>query len=129
MTITLKTLPDTSPQQLFNHVATHLLRQNDRSLRPPDAKDIGCAYRGFDGLMCAAGCLMSDDEYHASMEGKDWDDLTTHSNVPSVHKRLIWSLQIVHDRDMPNYWPRRLREIASEHALDTAALDRLSSPT
>ena len=65
--ITLKTLGKATAQEVFDQVATHLLTQNERSL-----DGASCSYRNCDGLKCAAGCLISDDEYDNQMEGIDW---------------------------------------------------------
>ncbi len=63
MIVTLATLSDCTAQQVFNHVARHLLKQNKRSIdKHPDHSDL-CRYRNGEGLSCSAGSLMSDDEY------------------------------------------------------------------
>ncbi len=41
-------------QEIFDHIAEHLLTQGERSVEV----GIGCAYRAEDGKACAAGCLM-----------------------------------------------------------------------
>ena len=51
-------------QEVFDKVATHLLTQNKRSL-----EDTSCVYRAKDGSMCAAGCLIPDEEYTPALEG------------------------------------------------------------
>ena len=55
--ITLATLEQATAQQVFTQVKNHLLKQNEKSM----INGI-CAYRGSNGLQCAAGCLMSDEE-------------------------------------------------------------------
>lgn len=60
-------------QDIFNKVVTHLLTQNEMSVAyrasgDPNIKGM-CAYRGKDGLKCAVGCLIEDDEYLPIMEG------------------------------------------------------------
>ena len=74
--ITLKTLPQATAQEVFDQVAKHLLTQMKKSVAKraaesaSDSKDY-CMYRGFDGTKCAAGCLISDDEYKPEFEQKD----------------------------------------------------------
>lgn len=48
-------------QSIFDTVAWHLIKQG----RPAWAKNGsgGCMYRTPDGLKCAIGCLIADDEY------------------------------------------------------------------
>ncbi len=56
MTITLATLPEATAQEVYSQVRKHLLTQKMKSIE----EGKGCVYRGPDGLMCAAGCLISD---------------------------------------------------------------------
>lgn len=51
-------------QMIFDTVRAHLLRQNR-----PSVNDIGCAYRGEGGTMCAVGCLIDDRYYDPHFEG------------------------------------------------------------
>lgn len=119
MTITLATLPKATAQEVFDHVARHLLTQNRKSMR----KDYnGCAYRGKGGTSCAAGCLIADDEYYAKMEGGSWGGLVQRHMVPTNHAVLISRLQIVHDASLPEEWRERLAGVAACMALGTEVL-------
>lgn len=52
--------------QLSETVRDHLIKQRAKS-----QSDHGsCKYRNDAGLMCAVGCLIADDAYFASLEGK-----------------------------------------------------------
>lgn len=106
--ITLKTLPKATAQEVFDQVAEHLLTQGKKSL---DFKR--CAYRSPNGLKCAAGCLISDDEYRLAMEGRNWWGLVNSTIVPDTHTRLIDSLQGCHDFTAPSEWGFRLVEIST----------------
>lgn len=55
-------IPDTL-QELFNIVSLHLLNQGQKS-----AHETLCMYRGPNGMKCAAGVLIPDNEYNPSME-------------------------------------------------------------
>ena len=97
-------------QEIFNKVATHLIAQGKRSTGFGGA----CAYRGYDGTMCAAGCLIPDDEYKPEFENKSWHiigmRIPTFANAPlEVHDLIAW-LQMVHDT--PHSWltPENLKE-------------------
>ncbi|WP_285401119.1 hypothetical protein [Luteibacter sp. ME-Dv--P-043b] len=115
MRITLATLASATAQQVFDQVRDHMLRQGKQSkLRPTGPI---CAYRSHDGLMCAAGCLIGDDEYISDMEEKAWWQLSFRGIVPDAHPNLIRSLQGIHDRFKPEFWERELRDLAQEHDL------------
>ncbi len=97
-------------QEVFDKVVEHLLTQNARSC----AADQTCAYRGERGLMCAAGCLIPDDQYDESMEGIDWLKL----DLSDAHRDLIDNLQSVHDGIEVAYWKEHLRDVARDHKLE-----------
>lgn len=56
--ITLSNLHEATAQQVFDQAALHLLTQNRKS-----KEDTKCAYRTKEGLRCAAGCFISEEEY------------------------------------------------------------------
>ncbi len=109
-------------QEVFTKVATHLLRQNAKS------NDGGarCMYRGCGGMMCAIGVLIPDELYSKKIE------LSTASsnNVASVliaagvldyngsaRSGFLCTLQTIHDKCNPSYWPRALKELADNRGL------------
>lgn len=55
-------------QQIFTKVKAHLLQQGKQSMRQTKPVQI-CAYRGDEGLKCAIGCLIPDNEYSSCIEG------------------------------------------------------------
>lgn len=95
--ISLKNLATSSAQDVFDQVAIHLLTQNQPSIAPVAGFPTDCAYRGNNGLKCAAGCLIADDEYDIEIEGKDWLYLNIQGKVPTEHWQLITGLQGIHD--------------------------------
>lgn len=129
--ITLATLPEKSAQKVFDYVATHLLTQNERSIALSDSiiyfedKNItvGCMYRGENGLKCAAGCLMSDEEYKPEWEGIIWAELITFKHVPNAHIFLIRALQEIHDQHQPKEWKEQLKLLAESKQLDSSVLN------
>lgn len=130
--ITLATLPDATAQQVFDQVAVHLLTQNKRcESEEDDLGDARCVYRGEDGLRCAAGCLIADEEYDSDrMEGHGWVVMAkTKGIVPTRHCDLIQRLQGVHDSFAPEGWEARLRHIATIHGLNTDAIDNMRVPS
>jgi hypothetical protein len=99
--ITLATLPQATEQEVFDQVVKFMLDQGKKSVKASGA----CRYRAYaeDGsvLKCAVGCLMSDEEYDADMEGRTWSDNLNKrwqfKILPSAHHRLLNDLQKAHD--------------------------------
>jgi hypothetical protein len=119
--ISLKNLAQATPQQVFDQCKAHLLEQNCKSLTDPNESG-SCAYRGKNGLKCAAGCFIGDDEYVREMdipndEGTNWSSLIKKGLVPDYHSSLIRELQKVHDMHKPEDWPSELTRVAREFSL------------
>jgi hypothetical protein len=119
--ITLKTLPQATAQEVFDQVATHLLTQMKKS-----ENDVACLYRSSEGLKCAAGCLISDDEYTPEFDldsdgnyGMGWQSLIDRGLVPLAHRKLISALQEVHDGADTFYWRSSLARVADQYGLST----------
>jgi len=74
--------------------------------------------------MCAAGCLIPDENYDKSIENKTWENLVSEGFAPSNHQELIRSLQIVHDVYGVERWPVKLKEIAKKYNLDPSYVDK-----
>lgn len=113
-------------QEIFDKSATHLLTQNRKSMRDREPVAI-CAYRGLDDAKCAIGCMIDDEDYHVSMEGKGVRSNTVldalglrvkDENKNADEKvKFLQRLQSVHD-DYPVYeWINRLHDVAGENAL------------
>jgi hypothetical protein len=115
--ITLKGLKRASLQRIFDQAALHLLTQNRQSLSKKLKGASLCRYRNDDGLKCAVGCFIADDEYHPSMEGQSSDDITVKFNINFYRKLLLGELQLLHDMHKPHVWPEKLKELAKKHNL------------
>lgn len=117
--ITLKNLHEATEQEVFDQVATHLLEQDEQSF-------VGtiCAYRGDDGLKCAAGCLIADDEYSREWDeyGINWSELVNKGLVSPAHDTLVAKLQAVHDGYNQDYWKSQLAKVADYFKLNTQVL-------
>ena len=117
-------------QAAFEHVAMHLLRQGKKSLRWGH-----CAYRGDDGLKCAVGCLISDEDYDPAMDnegGEGGVSLDTQRGACLVWPALddcpltvdeLQELQRVHDCLLPVDWPIWLRRFANDFGFDARFLE------
>lgn len=126
MQITLATLAQATPQQVFNQVATHMLTQNQHSM----LKCGGCAYRSSAGFKCAVGCLIADNEYRDDMEGTNVSGLLAQCGAfpqalthPLPHVGLLSKLQMIHDRQPVGEWRMLLRTLATCHGFDTTVLE------
>lgn len=114
-------------QALFNHVATHLLTQKKKSKslqKDSCGREIyACAYHGEGGLSCAVGCLIPDDLYTPSMEGKLYNFLPEvfleymDEKYGANNNILIARLQNVHDAIQETNWHAALLEVAIENHL------------
>lgn len=97
--ITLATLKDATKQQIFDQVARHLLKQNERAVDVEGR----CKYRTESGLMCAAGCLISDEEYTPRMDKHgSWGGVVMAGFACNTHLEFIGALQNMHDNDNPD---------------------------
>jgi hypothetical protein len=116
-------------QEIFDTVAFHLIKQGKKS-----ANDRGiCLYRSPGGLKCAVGCLIPDEVYWPSMEGRSvsrllgcydglkflrpfkaiLNDLQQAHDAPTIPKDMVWTDAVV----------LRLRKIAEKYNLSTAVLE------
>lgn len=118
-------------QEVFDHVARHLLEQGARSVQEIGGRrrPYMCNYRGARGLSCAVGCLIPDALYDPSMEGDRADDavgpMGPHSDrFDYLHGAmpLLRSLQEVHDEVGPLAWKEALFRVATRHDLDPAVI-------
>jgi hypothetical protein len=107
-------------QQLFDTVVNHLRKQGKKSIDAGGA----CMYRGPDGTKCAAGILITDEEYHWDLEGKIVLALTTQKNkaylpgfaeVVGPNTDLMLSLQSVHDQFVVEMWEKELESVAATY--------------
>src|SRR5260221_13116364 len=88
-------------QEIFDTVKEHLWKQNRKSSRYSG----GCFYRGPDGLKCAAGCLIPDEDYKPSMEGRYIYGLSYFKKkFNDKELKLVQALQDIHDGYDPSQW-------------------------
>lgn len=122
-------------QEIFDKVATHLLRQGKKSEGPGK----GCLYRGPNGLKCAAGFLIDDAYYDPKFEGKGvgaiskadtpntvlLNEALLKSGVPAELFDFVGELQGIHDDYWPEYWREMLANTAKANSLSAAVLDEV----
>lgn len=120
-------------QQIFDKVATHLIKQKRFSGElNEEGHRMSCLYRGPDGTKCAIGVLISDDigVYRwngAPLADPDVQDALCRSGV--ITSRFTSSadsddaflflsrLQSIHDSINPSKWPETLARFAKEKGL------------
>jgi hypothetical protein len=117
-----------TPQEIFDYVATFLIKQGQPAL----TADGACAYRAPNGCRCAAGCLIPDCVYNVGMEGCCIDDviLNTSNNLPEymvINRGLILGLQEAHDessvaKDFIIELKSRLSDLACQYSLSAKVL-------
>lgn len=118
-------------QQIFDTVATHLLKQG----KPALSAEGYCRYRTDDGLKCAVGVLIPDDKYDPKIEGYPVGDAgdvgaMVRQALPfSTNPNLInflADLQFYHDNVLRTglvKWKTAMRTMAHHEGLNTEALD------
>lgn len=114
--ITLATLNDASLQEIFDQCKDHLLKQGRRA-----DNFIGqCMYRSKEGLKCAIGCFISDEEYQPEMESNSIEILCSLFclNISLTRQQLLDALQQTHDNCEPDEWKWELKEVAKAFKLD-----------
>lgn len=112
-------------QLVFDTVAEHLLKQGKRCVLD-NTDTSACMYRNDEGLKCAAGCLIPDDQYTPELEGKSWTSLARENLVSYNCVMLINDLQSIHDVCEPKDWLLELHEFAEIKNLDTSKLPPLT---
>lgn len=105
----MPTIAETStPQEVFDFVVNHLYKQGRPALHNITNHggdgSVKCAYRSQDGLTCAVGCLLTDEEYKPDMEYRGIWRLAHYGQLVAVaggfynrHASLLQKLQLVHD--------------------------------
>lgn len=121
--------PLPTQQDVFDYAIRHLREQNQPALSPIG----GCAYRGKDGLMCAVGCLISDEHYSVRIEGLRARSPMVLGRVEasigralsSKERDILAGLQELHDNHVDYTSPAadmRARAIANRYGLNAEAL-------
>ena len=116
--ITMDNINEATKQEIFDQVAKHLLEQAEPSI----SDENGCAYRGDNGLKCAVGCLITEDQYedtYRDFEGKVADSLP---GVDGHVGEFLDELQRIHDAIDPLLWRGELVKLARANNLNTDAL-------
>ncbi len=103
-------------QEVFDTVVNHLRQQGQQCVSDDD--EIGCAYRGPNGMKCAVGALIPDELYDEAFEGKNvyQDEIGLVLRDLGIERGLAAELQNIHDRDQSR-WEERWEALADERGL------------
>lgn len=83
-------------QEIFDTVVKHLAQQKRRSVIPNTNI---CMYRSEEGLKCAIGCLIPDEEYNPEMENKAASRIVKSADNILGMNNLLDALQAAHDNN------------------------------
>lgn len=95
--------------EAFTTVKEHLLKQGKKALN-----NNKCMYRGDNGLKCAVGCLITDDEYYVGMEHKAVCDINQIDSLCWLDEDMLDSLQEIHDNMEVDEWESELNDMEKE---------------
>lgn len=122
-TITLANLKDSNAQEVFEFVAHHLLTQKEQCMI--NGK---CAYRGENGLKCAVGCIIADEEYDEIFDksyGSAIACLVRDEKIKvDKHLELLQKLQGIHDGYPVFLWKAKLKNLADNEGIVTEILNK-----
>lgn len=122
--VSTRTLKEATAQQVFDHIALHLLKQNKKA---KVSENSACRYRVEvcgEVLKCAAGSLIPDEDYNLSMENQSWSLNTLRRyGISTNHNELIKSLQGIHDWVEVSNWKPRLKAVGELYNLNTDVLN------
>jgi hypothetical protein len=109
-------------QEIFDKVATHLLTQNEKSWFFT-GKSFLCRYRGDNGTKCAVGVLIPDEKYRECFENKRASTIAA-EYMPEFEPHAVFldELQHIHDSVDVGRWPKRLKQFAADHKLNSDAV-------
>lgn len=123
-----------SDQQVFDHIAWHMLKQGERCTRGNSRE---CVYRDGEGRACAVGAIIPDEVYDPAMEQRGICDLMALLSMPRfqgpqhqafgevlrAHGVMLLYLLRAHDQVSPVNWPIELRNIAATLELHAGVVD------
>ena len=112
-------------QEAFDKMVAHLRKQGRK------AQENGtCRYRTKNGLMCAVGCLLTDDEYKRGMEGMGVEHMQRlYGVLQDLDPPLLAEMQDTHDAYDLTEWEERFARTATTYGLVYAPATPLQHTT
>ncbi len=103
-----------SKQITFDSIVNGLRKQNARCV----SKSGHCLFRNEEGLRCAVGQLIEENEYNPDFDDPKKDKGGFNFVRDKGHNEsLLTSLMLCHDKEQVKDWERRFKEIAEHHNL------------
>lgn len=114
-------------QEIYDVVTKHLLTQNAQCIAgDPYTNNSICKYR-HEGMMCAVGVLIAEEDYSSKLEGQSVRELLTRfapmteTLTPTRINLLTW-LQNIHDSYTIDEWKSCLESCAKHFNLNTEVI-------
>lgn len=110
-------------QEAFDTMVRHLRKQGRKS---QDDERQTCLYRGPNGLKCAVGALIPDEEYRP-----EWDEKGMSASkivkcchaLQGVDSNLLSIMQTIHDHCSITNWEAHFKSTASNYGLTLPPLE------
>lgn len=100
-------------QEAFDKMVAHLRKQGQKAIQ-----NGVCRYRTEEGLMCAVGCLLADDEYRSGMEGMGVEVMMfAYEVLQDLDPLVLAEMQDTHDAYDPAEWEARFADTATRYGL------------
>lgn len=113
--ITLSTINQFTKLEIIAFVREKLLAQNMQSIKYSGTSS-KCMYRGPNGLKCAVGHLIADDEYGEFMEACTINSSCFDKFEISRDRRgLLTRLQDIHDTRDPGHWIKDFAVVEADY--------------
>lgn len=101
--------------EVFYFVIDHLRKQGVQAKNEAGT----CSYLTPEGLKCAAGCLIPDDQYNSEFEGSCWGTIAPNFPQYEKFKLMITDLQVLHDGCYDGFTSKRFNlnaaKLETEH--------------
>lgn len=114
-------------QQIFDKVVLHLLTQKKKATLKRTGfykSNPVCAYLNDDGLKCAVGALLTDQEAQMFKNtDAPLEDVIKLATRYRVHELFLQELQIIHDESKPSRWYEKLSAMANKKKFDRTVLN------
>lgn len=108
-------------QEAFDAMVRHLRKQGRKSQKPGS---YSCLYYGADGLMCAVGCLIPEDQYSRTLEYHS--AVKIQDKVPAITNLspdLLDAMQMLHDNCPIENWEAEFLLVAYRFCLTLPPLE------
>ena len=97
-------------QEAFTTMVQHLRKQGCKS---QDEQHQTCLYRGPNGLKCAVGALIPDEEYREEWDEKGYQVNKLHcASLHGLDPSMLRTMQTIHDQVSVGRWEEEFNSVA-----------------